>query len=122
MGLIGISRDVRAPIEAREVPREVAEALNHFEDNLADPITPAALARRAGLPPHRFARFMNRFFGLTPHQFIAKARITAASRLLHETDQSVADIALGCGFYDHSACTRAFRKITGTTPSQFRAG
>ena len=122
VGLIGISRDVRAPIQTREIPLKVAEALNHFEANLADPITPAALARRAGLPPHRFARFMKRFFGLTPNQFIAKARITAASRLLHETDNSVADIALSCGFYDHSAFTRAFRKVTGTTPSQFRAG
>lgn len=122
VGLIGISRDVRAPIQTHEISPKVAEALNHFEVNLADPITPAALARRADLPPHGFARFMKRFFGLTPSQFIAKARITAASRLLRETDVSVADIALSCGFYDHSAFTRAFRKVTGTTPSQLRAG
>ena len=48
---------------------------------------------------------MKRLFGLTPSQFIAKGRITAASRLLQETDQSVADIAPACGFYDHSAFT-----------------
>lgn len=122
VGLIGISRDVRAPIQTREIPLQVAEALNHLEANLDAPITPAALARRTGLPPHRFARIMKRYFGLTPSQFIAKARITAASRLLRETDQSVADIALACGFYDHSAFARAFRKFTGTTPSRFRAG
>jgi AraC-like DNA-binding protein len=122
VGLIGISRDVRTPIQMREIPPQVAEALNHFEANLGNPITPAALARRAGLPPHRFARFIKRFFGLTPSQFIAKARVTAASRLLRETDQSVADIALSCGFYDHSAFTRVFRKLTGMTPSQLRTG
>lgn len=122
VGLIGISRDVRAAIQTHDIPPRVADALNHFEANLANPIAPAALARRAGLPPHRFARFMKRFFGLTPSQFIAKARITAASRLLRETNQSVADIALSCGFYDHSAFTRAFRKVTGMTPSQLRAG
>lgn len=120
VGLIGISRDLRAPIQTREIPPEVAAALNHFEANLDEPITPAALARRAGLPPHRFARLMKRFFGLTPNQFIAKTRITAASRLLRDTDNAVADIALACGFYDHSAFARAFRKITGSTPSQFR--
>ncbi len=65
---------------------------------------------------------MRRLFGLTPSQFIAKTRIAAASRLLRETDQSVADIALACGFYDHSAFTRTFRAMTGVTPTQFRAG
>ena len=118
VGLIGISRDVRAPIPTRKIPLKVAEALNHFETNLEHPVTPAELARKAGLPPHRFARLMKRFFGLTPGQFIAKARITAASSLLRDTDKSVAEIAVSCGFYDHSAFTRAFRKVTGTTPSQ----
>jgi len=122
VGLIGISRDVRTPIQADDIPVKVAAALNHFETNLADPITPALLAQQAGLPPHGFARFMKRYFGLTPSQFIVKTRITAASRLLRETDKSVADIALSCGFYDHSAFTRSFGKVTGTTPSRLRSG
>lgn len=121
IGLIGISRDVRVPIETRDIPVEFAAALDHFENNLSDSVTPSALARRARLAPHRFARLMKRFFGLTPSQFIAKTRIAAASRLLRETDQSVADIALACGFYDHSAFTRTFRAMTGVTPTQFRA-
>ena len=122
IGLIGISRDVRTPIETQDIPVEFAAALDHFENNVAAPVTPSALARRARLAPHRFARLMKRFFGLTPSQFIAKTRIAAASRLLRETDQSVADIALACGFYDHSAFTRTFRAMTGVTPTQFRTG
>ena len=65
---------------------------------------------------------MNRFFGPTSSQFIAKTRVAAASRLLRETEQTVAAIALACGFYDHSAFTRTFRALTGVTPTQFRAG
>jgi AraC-like DNA-binding protein len=122
IGLIGISRDLRAPIRTHEVPPTVAQALNHFEANLADAISPADLARKAGLPPHRFARLMKRLFGLTPRQFIAKARITAASRLLAQTNQSISAVALSCGFYDHSAFTRAFKKVTGATPSRMREG
>lgn len=122
IGLIGISRDVRAPIETRDIPVEFAAALDHFENHLADAVTPSALARRAKLAPARFARLMKRFFGLTPSQFITKTRIASASRLLRETDQSVADIALSCGFYDHSAFTRTFRAMTGVTPTQFREG
>ena len=121
-GLIGISRDLRAPIAASEIPVEFAAALDDFERNVAAHVTPSTLAARARLAPHRLARLMKRYFGLTPSQFITKTRIAAASRLLRETNQSVADIALACGFYDHSAFTRAFRAVTGVTPTQFRAG
>ncbi len=120
-GLIGISRDLRTPIEASAIPPQVAAALNRFETNPAEAVTPASLARSSGMEPHRFARFIKRFFGLTPSQYIIKVRITVAARLLRETDSSIAEIALACGFYDHSAFTRAFRKVTGLTPMQIRA-
>jgi transcriptional regulator GlxA family with amidase domain len=58
---------------------------------------------------------------ISPNQLITKTRIAAASRLLRETERSVADIALACGFYDHSAFTWAFRSATGGTPTEFRA-
>ncbi len=44
-----------------------------------------------------------------------------AARLLAETDHPIAEIAHSCGFYDHSALTRAFRSATCLTPTQFRA-
>jgi PAS domain S-box-containing protein len=121
-GIIGISKDVRSPIAPKEIPDGVAAALRRLETGYADPLTPADLARIAGLPPARFARLIKRILGVTPIQLIAKTRIAAASRLLRETDQSVAEIALACGFYDHSAFTRAFRAVTSVTPTQFRAG
>lgn len=122
VGLIGISRDVRAPIATGDIPVEFAAALDHFENNLSASTTPSVLAQRARMAPPRFARLMKRFFGLTPSQFIAKTRIAAASRMLRERDETVADIAIACGFYDHSAFTRTFRAMTGVTPTQFREG
>ena len=35
-------------------------------------------------------------------------------------DATIADIAVACGFYDHSALTRQFKATTGLTPSQYR--
>ena len=121
-GIIGISKDVRLPVAPQEIPTGVAAALARLEVGYADPITPPELARIAKLPAARFARIIKRIFGITPIQLIAKTRIAAASRLLRETDRSVAEIALECGFYDHSAFTRAFRAVVGVTPTQFRAG
>ena len=121
-GIIGISQDVRLPVAPQEIPPGVAAALARLEAGYADPLTPSTLARIAKLPAARFARIVKRIFGVTPIQLIAKTRIAAASRLLRETDRHIADIALECGFYDHSAFTRAFRAVVGVTPMQFRAG
>ena len=121
-GIIGISKDVRSPVAPQEIPVGVAAALARLETDYAEPLTPPELARIAKLPAARFARIIKRIFGITPIQLISKTRIAAASRLLRETDRSVAEIAHECGFYDHSAFTRAFRAVTSVTPTQFRAG
>ena len=97
-----------------------ARALEEFEQSLSSEVTPAWLARQSKLSSQRLARLTKRLFGLTPSQFITKSRIAAASRMLRDPDQSVAEIAHACGFYDHSAFTRAFRSATGLTLSEFR--
>jgi AraC-like DNA-binding protein len=121
-GIIGISKDVRSPVAPQEIPAGVAAALAHLEQRYSEPVTPAVLARLAKLPQPRFARVIKRIFGLTPNQLISKTRLGAASQFLRETKRSVAEIALECGFYDHSAFTRAFRAAMGATPTEFRAG
>jgi len=119
-GLVGISRDLRAPGDRETIPNSLAATLEYLETHRADSISPASLARHAGLSSVRFARLIKRIFRMTPHQLITQTRLAAAAHLLRETDRSVADIAFDCGFYDHSAFTRAFRSVTGLTPSQFR--
>jgi AraC-like DNA-binding protein len=120
VGLIGISRDLRAPIKSQEMPTAAATALRRFENQLSESISPTELASWSGLPAARFARLIKKFFGLTPSQYITKARIAAASSLLRESDRTIAEIAAACGFADHSSFTRAFRKVAGISPTQFR--
>jgi PAS domain S-box-containing protein len=121
IGLVGISRDLRAHEDAEAIPPGFARAVEFLESHCDEALSPGALARRAGLPPVRFARLTKRIFRLTPNQLILQKRLNAAARLLIETDRSMADIACACGFYDHSAMTRAFRSATNMTPSQFRS-
>ena len=121
VGLIGLSRDLHALRDAPQVPAGLLTALEHLDVSFDEPISTAQLAKRAALSPVRFARVIKRIFRLTPSQLIAQRRLAAASRLLLESGRAVAEIALACGFYDHSAFTRAFRAATGSTPTQFRA-
>jgi len=120
-GLVGISRDLRAPGDRETIPESLAATLEHLESHFTDDISPASLARHAKLSSVRFARLIKRIFRITPHQLITQTRLAAAAHRLRETSRSVADIASECGFYDHSALTRAFRCVTGLTPTQFRA-
>jgi AraC-like DNA-binding protein len=121
IGLAGISRDLRAPGDGEAIPKSLASTLEYLERNFAAHVSPATLAKHAGLLPIRFARLIKRIFRVTPSQLITQTRLAAASRLLRESSQPIAEIAHACGFYDHSAFTRAFRSATGMTPTQFRA-
>jgi PAS domain S-box-containing protein len=119
-GVVGISRDLRAPGDSETIPASLASTLEYLEGHCDEVILPRTLAQRAGLPPVRFARLIKRIFRMTPNQLIMQTRLAAAARLLTETDRAVSDIAYDCGFYDHSALTRAFHSATNLTPTQFR--
>lgn len=119
-GLIGISKDLVAPVSRDDVSPKVARVLRYLETAYDDPVSPSSLARKAGMTAARFARIIRRIHGISPMQLITKTRITVGSRLLCETDASVAQIALDCGFADHSAFTRTFRAVTGASPTEYR--
>jgi AraC-like DNA-binding protein len=119
-GLIGISKDLAAPVSRDDVSPKVARVLRYLETAYDDPVSPSSLARKAGMTAARFARIIRRIHGISPMQLITKTRITVGSRLLCETEASIAQIALDCGFADHSAFTRTFRAVTGTSPTEYR--
>jgi AraC-like DNA-binding protein len=119
-GLIGISKDLAAPVSRDDVSPEVARVLRYLESAYDDPVSPSTLARKAGMTAARFARIIKRIHGISPMQLITKTRITVGCRLLRDTEASIAQIALDCGFADHSAFTRAFRAVTGMSPSEYR--
>jgi AraC family transcriptional regulator len=80
-----------------------------------------SLAREAGLSPYHFLRTFERLTGITPHQYVRRARLReAASRLAVEREK-VLDIAYDCGFGDVSNFNRAFRTEFGVSPLRWKA-
>lgn len=120
IGLAGISRDIQVTGSPDVIPRSLAGVIDHIKRNYAEPLSVAALARRANLPQPRFCRLIKKIFQLTPNQVIVQTRLEAAARRLFETSESVAEIAHGCGFYDHSTFSRHFKATTGLTPLAYR--
>ncbi|NKJ42322.1 MULTISPECIES: helix-turn-helix domain-containing protein [unclassified Novosphingobium] len=79
-----------------------------------------ALAAKAGLTPSHFCRVFKRATGVSPHQYVMKARLDRARDLLGQSDLSVAQVADMTGFTSQSHFTRAFRQYAGQTPSSWR--
>ena len=120
IGIVGFSRDIRTAVDPSTVPISFARALEVFERDLPSEASPSWLAKLAKMPAHRFAKTMKLVFGLTPTQFISKGRLGKATHLLLHSDQTISEIAQVCGYFDHSAFSRAFKKATGSTPQAFR--
>jgi AraC family transcriptional regulator len=79
-----------------------------------------AMAADAGLTPSHFCRVFKKATGITPHQYVMKARLDRAQELLGASDMSIATIAEQLGFTSQSHFTRAFRQYAGQTPSGCR--
>ena len=108
------------------VPRQpgavarVAETVRRMEQDPERAHTIRDLARDAGLSPYYFLRTFRSVTGVTPHQYVLRARLRQAGTRLRIERTKIVDIALGCGFEDISNFNRAFRTEFGVSPRAYR--
>jgi AraC family transcriptional regulator len=112
-----LPRPDKGPLSERRLRRVV----DFIEANLDRDPSLAEIAAVSGLSPVYFARQFRRSTGLAPHQYMLRARIERAKRLLSLGELPIAGIALDCGFCHQEHLTRAFRKFCGTTPAAYRS-
>jgi len=103
-------------------PRNAAavDAAGWIEAHSAQEIDLARVARQAGLSTFHFLRVFANALGVTPHQYLVRARLKHAARLLADEERAITDIALDVGFADLSNFVRSFRRAAGVSPGQFR--
>ncbi len=87
-------------------------------EHFASPISLAQAARQACLARCYFSTYFRRHLGVGFHQWLTCLRIHRATTELVESDISVTEIAWSVGFQDMTTFGRAFRRVTGTTPSR----
>jgi AraC-like DNA-binding protein len=94
--------------------------LRDLEARFAEPQPLADLARRAGQSPYHFLRTFKAVTGVTPHQWLLRARLREAARRLATSHAPVTEIALDVGFEDLSNFIRTFRAEFGVSPRRYR--
>ncbi|MEB3357062.1 MAG: AraC family transcriptional regulator [Synechococcales bacterium] len=101
--------------------RKLLQVTRYIDNALDQDIKLADLAQLAGMSQSHFSRLFKQSMGLPPYQYLLQRRVERAKHLLKNTDQSLVEIALACGFDSHSHFSKQFRQITGTTPKIYRA-
>ncbi len=94
--------------------------VEYIEARLGEELNLGHLAAEVGLTRYHFIRAFRVSLGTSPFRYLNKRRIARAQQLLLDPHLSITEIGLTLGFSSHSHFTETFRKITGTTPSQFR--
>ena len=100
---------------------DIVKAVSKYlSKNFVKRITIDDLSRDFDVPASTLKRCFKGVYGVTIHQFIKECRLNEAKRLLHETDESILQIANAVGYENGSKFTSTFKDSVGMTPSDYR--
>jgi len=119
-GTAGVVR--RAAEHEMQLPmiQGVTRAVEIIRRDYAGAVILREVARACGLSMRHFQRRFQHAFGFSPQEFLIKTRVTAAMKLLEETNLSTSEIAIRCGFADSSSFAEQFRARVDQSPTVYR--
>ncbi|HXI67437.1 MAG TPA: AraC family transcriptional regulator [Steroidobacteraceae bacterium] len=100
----------------------IGRALGEIHRNPAADWSLESLARRVAMSRSAFAEHFTRFVGTPPMQYLTNWRMQVAAGQLLSTTDSVTAVANAVGYESEAAFSRAFKKVVGAPPSEWRKG
>ena len=98
----------------------VRPALEFMMDNFQENISISQLAALSNLSKSYFMGCFKKAVGVGAIEHLTQLRVNAACEALTDTDKTISDVALDCGYSNLSNFNRQFKKITGSTPNEYR--
>ena len=98
----------------------VSQAISYIHKNYQNPITVQEIADFLSLNRSYLTELFLKTVHLSPQQFLVKYRMTKACELLDHTSLPIEHIAYSCGYSSTFSFSKAFRKVNGLSPSQYR--
>ncbi|WP_066636243.1 helix-turn-helix domain-containing protein [Bordetella sp. H567] len=108
------------PLKGGLAPKELKRLTDYMKAHLATDLSLADLAGLVSRSPYHFARAFKTSMGLPPHRYVMLLRVQQAQSLLVAGPLSVAHVAHACGFASSQHMATAFRRMIGTTPTEYR--
>lgn len=99
----------------------IARIQDHVMAHIGSRHTLQSLAGVTGMSTRNFSRHFSRETGITPHEFVERARMDAARMLLEGSDRPLKTVAYDCGFGTADRMRIVFSERLGVTPAQYRA-
>jgi AraC family transcriptional regulator len=114
------SRWHQSLVHERISDRRIVRVLEYIEAHLGGRLSLDVLAQEAAVSKFHFASVFSKSVGATPHRHVQQLRMQAAAGMLCDTDKSVLEIALTCGFLSASHFAATFRSYFSQSPSEYR--
>ena len=99
---------------------KLSQVIQMMEANIEDPISPSILARDVGMSTRQLERLFRRYLSRSPKRYYMELRLQKARNLLMQTDMTVINVALACGFASPSHFSKCYRAHYDTTPYRER--
>ncbi|EAP76294.1 MULTISPECIES: GlxA family transcriptional regulator [Roseovarius] len=99
---------------------KLSQVIQMMEGNIEEPISPSILAKDAGMSTRQLERLFRRYLNRSPKRYYMELRLQKARNLLMQTDMTVINVALACGFSSPSHFSKCYRAHYNTTPYRER--
>ncbi|MFU8881747.1 MAG: GlxA family transcriptional regulator [Rhodobacterales bacterium] len=99
---------------------KLSRVIQMMESHIEEPISPSVLARDVGMSTRQLERLFRRYLSRSPKRYYMELRLSKARNLLMQTDMSVINVALACGFASPSHFSKCYRAHYDTTPYRER--
>jgi transcriptional regulator GlxA family with amidase domain len=99
---------------------KLLQVIEMMEQHLEEPLTRISLAESAGLSTRQLERLFRKYLNRSPARYYLELRLNKARLLLQQTNMSIIDVALACGFVSASHFSKCYRDFFGRTPRKER--
>jgi AraC family transcriptional regulator len=108
--------------------RKLQQAIDYIQAHLDEKLSLESIATQLNLSVHYFCELFTQSTGIPPYKYVLQQRVerftvcdsNRARKLLTNSQKSLSEIALDCGFADQSHLSRHFTKITRISPKKYR--
>ncbi|UWQ93762.1 GlxA family transcriptional regulator (plasmid) [Aliisedimentitalea scapharcae] len=108
----------RVSLQSRNGMRNahLSKAIQIMQEHLETPISPSLIAQQIGISTRQLERLFGKYLNASPKKYFMDMRLERARHLLLQTESSVTEVALACGFDSPGHFARVYRSAFGVTP------